>query len=410
MGYIDYTIQKITLVLDQIERLSHSEFPHSDPEQALRLLKKLFEDDLERINKALGGGDEKVKVSSCAQASLHVALYLPILGFCLRATNVRNSFELFIPLLKLCHQLLKPTTKLILSSEWNFSPFTYPLIFPELPDFVLIGLPASEAGNALVVPLAGHELGHSVWRSYGVDTRIKASLQAKVIAELKQHWADFELQYQTKPDITKIETDLFVRSIWSAALELSLRQAEELFCDSLAVRIFGESYFHAVEYLISPHFGNRRATHYPDIKTRTTAMMRAADTFGVPHIPNFSDRFTEAQPNIDPKQKLILMLSDAATIQAIADLIAVVEAIANQCTLPLPNSGSADAIYKCFKSGVPAKNLVNLADVISAGWKAYFDKDLWKSNSTALERFGPLNELIFKTVEVMEFEIRLRAP
>jgi hypothetical protein len=78
--------------------------------------------------------------------------------------------------------------------------------------------------------------------------------------------------------------------------------------------------------------------------------------------------------------------------------------------VPLPDGVASDQIYSCFKAEVPATGYPNLADVINAGWKAYFDQDLWKPNSIATDRFQPLNELILKTVEVMEFEIRMRAP
>src|ERR1700733_2146910 len=177
MDHVDYTIQKLRLVLDQIRSLSDSEFPHPDPQEALDLLRKLFDGDIDRIAKAVAGGVEATKVAACAQASSHIARFLPILGFCLRSTNVRNSFELFVPLLQLARQLLgRRDAKLILSSEWEFSPFTYPPVFSQLPNFVLIGLPASESGNALIIPLSGHELGHSVWTTYGLDAKIRPEL------------------------------------------------------------------------------------------------------------------------------------------------------------------------------------------------------------------------------------------
>lgn len=333
--------------------------------------------------------------------------FLPILGFAVRSTNIRNSFELFIPLLEISHQLLGPDTNLVLSSEWDFSPFTYPLVFAELPNFVLIGLPASESGNPLVVPLAGHELGHSVWRSYDADTRLSPVAQANVIAALEKNWATFETLYG-KMDASKIQTDMFIRSVWAAALKLSMQQIQEVLCDCVGIRIFGESYFHATEYLLSPHFGNRRALEYPDIKTRTEAMVLAAQRFRVPHPANFSDRFSEGSNNLDPKEDFILKLSDLGTQASLTDTISLVDAIANHVKLPKPDDKSIEAIYLCFKSGIPAQNLSGLADVINAGWKAYFDDSLWKAGQMARERFTPLSELILKTVEVMEFEIKMR--
>ena len=70
-------------------------------------------------------------------------------------------------LIWLCHVLdgndpANRETRLILSSEWDYSPFMYDQI-TDLPSFVFIGLPACESANPLLLPLAGHELGHSVW-------------------------------------------------------------------------------------------------------------------------------------------------------------------------------------------------------------------------------------------------------
>ncbi len=411
MDHVDYTSQKLRLVLDQIKGLSDSEFPHADPQEALTLLRKLFDNDIDRIVKAVAGGDEATKAAACAQATSDVARFLPILGFCLRSTNVRNSFELFVPLLQLARQLLdRRDTKLILSSEWDFSPFTYPLVIPELPNFVLIGLPASESGNALVIPLSGHELGHSVWRAYGMEAKFQPELQKKVIDALKRRWADFEAINQTKLDVSKVESDMFVRTNWLSALQTSARQVQEMLCDCIAVRIFGESYFHATEYLISPHFGNRRAPNYPDIGTRMRSMEAAADRFKIPHPANFAGRFSEAPCSLDNRGEFLLSLADEATKASVNDILDAAEQIATAVKLPLPDVDAANRIYACFKKGVPASKLANLADVINAGWQAYFDNDLWEPNSLALDRFGPLNELILKTVEVMEFEIRMGTP
>ena len=411
MDHVDYTNQKLRLIIDQIQSLSESEFPHPDAKEALDLLKKLFDGDIDRIVKAVAGGDEATRIAACAQASSHIARFLPILGFCLRSTNVRNSFELFVPLLQLARQLLgRRDAKLVLSSEWEFSPFTYPPVFSQLPNFVLIGLPASESGNALIIPLSGHELGHSVWTTYGLDAKIRPELQKRIIDALTKRWDDLEKINQSKLDINNIETDLFIRSNWLTALNMSLRQVQEMFCDCIAVRIFGESYFHATEYLISPHLGNRRSLNYPDIATRMKSMEAAAKRFGLPYPVDFGRRFSEASATLDSKTEFLLVLADEATKASLDDILEAVDAISKKVTLPLPDQAVAKNIYDRFKIGIPANNLTNLADVINAGWMSYFDVDLWERDSLATDRFGPLNELILKTIEVMEFEIRMKVP
>jgi hypothetical protein len=97
----DYTLQKIQLVLAQISRLLESEFPHSDSKKALELLKLVFEQDEQLIEKSIKEGDLPIKEQACGEANFHVARFLPILGFVLRSTNTRNAFEFFVPLVRL---------------------------------------------------------------------------------------------------------------------------------------------------------------------------------------------------------------------------------------------------------------------------------------------------------------------
>jgi len=75
-------------------------------------------------------------------------------------------------------------TKLIVSSEWEFSPFVYRSI-TGFPGFVLIGLPATESSNPLVIPLAGHELGHSVWERNKLAGYFNSRIRQSILKEVK---------------------------------------------------------------------------------------------------------------------------------------------------------------------------------------------------------------------------------
>ncbi len=404
----DYTLQKIHLILSQISGLSESEFPHSDSKDALMRLKLVFEGDKERIRACLGDDNPALKEQVCAEANYHIALFLRILGFVLRSTNTRNAFEFFVPLVQLSRKILdRNDTKLILSSEWDYSPFTYPPVFSELPDFVLIGLPASESDNPLIMPLYGHELGHSVWKVYDLTTRFTPIVESNVLNGIKLTWSRFERLFSTGADPATLDTDLAVRPIWSAAREWSRAQVEEIFCDAVGVRLFGESYFHAMEYLLSPNFKNRRSINYPAIRDRVDAMLRAASVFGVPAVADFNARFTEQPLRLDPKQQYLLEITDRATSDAVDDAITAVRAIAERAGILSPVSEEVSRIRGCFQAGIPAHRLENLADIINAGWQEYIaGKDC---HVAAEERFARLADLILKTIEVMEFEIRTGA-
>ena len=119
------------------------------------LLESLSDDD-----------DPNAVKTACNESLKQLFRILPLLGFIVRSTSVRNSFEVFWPLLRLARQVLQTDAKLILSSEWLYSPFYRPSA--DLSDYVLLGFPASESSNPLLVPLAGHELGHTNGGSDGL--------------------------------------------------------------------------------------------------------------------------------------------------------------------------------------------------------------------------------------------------
>lgn len=164
MASIDHACRRITAAIDEIERLRESDFPYPHAREALVELDRMFRAQLDVLRRIPEGAAVHVTNNACSASLYQLFVYVPILGFILRSTNVRNAFEAYSPLLRLARSLLGRDTKLILSSEWDYSPFVY-MPMTDLPGFVLIGLPAPESANPLLVPLAGHELGHWLWQA-----------------------------------------------------------------------------------------------------------------------------------------------------------------------------------------------------------------------------------------------------
>jgi hypothetical protein len=231
------------------------------------------------------GTDPAVRQQTCAHCNVQVARYQAVLGFILRATNVRNAFEIYDPLLSLFRKVYGPQDKLILSSEWSFSPFTYPAVFKDLPDLMFIGLPACEADNALIVPLTGHELGHSLWRMppaalIAVFTGLQQLLQNQLVTAFAGDWPNFQKVFKVTYDQGELLQNLFLRSIWYESFKLASRQAEELFCDLLGLRLFGEGFLYSFIYVISPHLGDR-VPHYPPLAARVSMLIKGCSAFGI---------------------------------------------------------------------------------------------------------------------------------
>ena len=206
MTFLEYTKKRVCAFLDEARQVAESEFPYRGSEQALQKLSQFFTAQFAAINQFDAQSDPAVVKQTCSLALEHLFTYLPLLGFILRSTHVRNAFEVFRPLLRLANEVLEPgvakaqrQTQLILSSEWDYSPFVYSEV-PELPGFVLIGIPSPESANPLLVPLAGHELGHSVWAkdNSAIQTKWEPLTRQAVLVAITNRWADFT---QTFPNL-----------------------------------------------------------------------------------------------------------------------------------------------------------------------------------------------------------------
>ncbi len=149
MDFIDYAKQRYEAAISEINRIKNSEFPYDQIREALATLEELFKRQIESLQKLRPSSSPDIAKNSCGQTLACLFNYTPFLGFILRATNVRNAFEVYSPALRLAKQLLGPNTKLLLSSEWDYSPFV--MTTHDLPDFVLIGVPAFESSNPLII-------------------------------------------------------------------------------------------------------------------------------------------------------------------------------------------------------------------------------------------------------------------
>src|SRR6185503_19438960 len=118
-------------MLGEIERLKEVEFPYSDSHDAVLTLERIFRQKIRILEQFDATAQEDAVARECAQSVGALFQYLPALGLILRSTNVRNAFEAYKPLRRLARQLLEPDvtekdrqTKLLLSSEWSFTPYT----------------------------------------------------------------------------------------------------------------------------------------------------------------------------------------------------------------------------------------------------------------------------------------------
>ena len=405
MGISHQANQRLSAAIKEIERLKQSEFPYAHPREALELLEKRFRGHQSLIEKS----PPLLLATACKNSLRDLFLYLPFLGFLLRSTNVRNSFEAYDPLLGLARTLLGEDTKLIISSEWEFSPYTYKPI-PGLKDFVLIGLPATESSNPMLLPSAGHELGHSVWDSKGFSSVLEDKIKRAVLEEVRERrWNEYEGIYpHTKKDELN---DLFAKHTWAPAVDWALLQSEEMFCDFFGLRLFAESYLHAFAYLVSPGRSGTRSLRYPNTQKRVRHFLAAANALGVVAPAGYVDQFEdEAEPN-DPRLMFLVSVADTVSGNLLQELIALVEQVSTEIVLPTRSSSNVAKISQLFQSQVvPAKEAYPLTDLLNACWVSALQEDLWKDRQQILpeDRERILKDLVLKSIEVAEINEKWR--
>jgi hypothetical protein len=404
LNLIRYTRQKIRYASKELQKLRTSDFATDDPIVALELIDAdVFQKDLLRLASLKEEDALDVKVEYCLRANRNVARYERLLGFLIRSSNVRNPFAIFDPLLRLARSLLDHEAKLVLSSEWQFSPFTYPASFRELPNHVFIGLPATEASNSLILPLAGHELGHSVWRhkDKGIGPRCGAVIESMVRSKLQNRWSEFAaatgLGAHTLSLLGRIRL----------CEEFAKRQTEEVFCDILGVALFGMSYLHAFEYLVAPNIRQRRAPDYPALDQRVDYMSTAAQHFGASVPAEYGNTFKEDTGRRVEAERISQEIADDVVRDLASELIWEVDERCREAKNPLPSDSGRDKSLEEFRSLVPSADAMCIGDIVNAGWSLYFDEVFWESQAMNEDsRLDVLNDLVFKTLEVMEYETR----
>lgn len=410
MDFVDYSKQRYNAVLSEIERLKNLEFPYDQIRDALGTLEQFFLRQQASLNKIKPPTSVAIAQNACGQSLGHLFNYTPFLGFILRSTNVRNAFEIYSPLLRMAKQLLGPDTKLLLSSEWDYSP--YVLTTPDLPEFVLIGVPAFESSNPLIMALSGHELGHNAWSRNSVIRKFGGDIESEVLNSLQgKFWPDFQ-SFQPSAKKSDLTTDMFVRPAWLPALAYSQRQLEEIFCDAMGLRLFGEAFLHAFAYLLSPSVQGERFPYYPAVPRRAHYLAAQAGRLGVDCPADYVSMFMDPMDITSPTNRLLCEVADDATERLWENVSQEAVSIADAKNLPRRDSIKVGEIVSDFERVVPTNSSHTLTDVINAGWICAKRDDLWKSvpQINKCGHANVLSELVLKSLEIGEFYDRIGGP
>ena len=397
---------RVDAVLAAIDTASGIDFPYKDSLDALNIVAAEFRDIRQTLvdstNPAIAPAALK---GYCARALDAIFGNLPLVGFLARSANANGAPEFHGPMRRLTAKAIGKDAKLVISSEWDFSPFT--LLYPHnaLSEFVLVGLPMSESGNALVAPLAGHELGHNIWRHHRVLQRVVPLAQEKLRACISGRWADFKKETGfTDP---KQLDDLIGQTLLADPFRRAVAQSEELFCDLVGLRVFGEGYLYAFEYLLAPGVSGDRSTDYPRLQDRVKVLQSSATAWEVSSPAAFAESF-DAQ---DLGGLFLQSFADETALALVPDLMKCAAELTTSLELVKHTDQDMEKLASRFKALVPATGAKHLGWLINAGWRVYFSEVAGPSPSNSAlsklkdeDRSRVLNELLLKSFEVFEIE------
>lgn len=233
-------------------------------------------------------------------------------------------------------------------------------------------------------------------------------LQTEITLAFEANWSEFQKVFNA-PNHSKsaLLTDLFLIQIWNQSYRLALRQCEELFCDLLGLKIFGEGFAYSFMYLLSPSFGER-ASNYPSLAARVKAMELGAAAFTIDLPADIKSLFKEPTKHMSDHESFILRMADGASDAMIAAIVSAVDKHVTDSKLPLPSNDERDRILLHFSALCPPSGIKTMADVINAGWKLRLNWTPWDAFGFDEDvRHDILNELVFKTMEVLEFEAKV---
>ena len=383
---------KIEQFLQHLDKIAESGFPHDDGKTALADIRAVFVGLTQKQKGIPEGADPLITDQFFREVRDLVEIYTRVLGIILRSTNLRNNFEVYFPLKNLAKQFLGNGVRLLISSEWDFIPFTYPMNIEDVPNLILVGSPATEAQNLLVTPLAGHEIGHSVWAQEGVRDRLDERFKEVVEAYFKR---------QPKKLVRAIKAvpDLFQELYQEQVEDRLVRKAEEAFCDLVGLRLFGAAYMYAFEYYMAP--GRAKVSpDYPSDSVRIEILRKCAKAYGVAVPADLFEGWKE--PGLQQGANALYDIADDVLLECIDDLSEIVVELFDKANVGQPRQEKIQIVEKSFKRYEPFGGEAWFSEIVNALWICAAEMRL--RDDVGAQKMLSLTEIALKSVEVSELQ------
>jgi hypothetical protein len=391
---------KLDRLAQQIKIIRATDFSYTDCLDALNQLQELCETQRAGL-RGMDARESIVKNEVVHELNFNVLHITRVLGIIIQSSSTRNAFEFFDPFSVICKKAIDKDCKLIISSEWDYMPFTFAQNMIGLPNFVIIGLPASESDNVLVFPVAGHELGHSVWQKLELTKKFQLILHRRISDNFELNKEKLAKEF---PGIktNDLGYDVEAQIQLGYCVTNALGCAEEIFCDFIALLIFGESYLRAFEYLVAPTITGERSEKYPENRNRAIILARYAKKLEIDD-PYYYENFKIDSVNPDVGKKFLMQMTDLGVEETLDELFAAAQIHLTECGIAFPKTIEVTGVRKWFDRGMPCPRSTSLGVLITAAWSCF------KSNSSELhpalgrENQQLVNDLTLKSAEISEY-------
>jgi hypothetical protein len=192
----------------------------------------------------------------------------------------------------------------------------------------------------------------------------------------------------------------------AAASELALFQIEEVFCDLFAYGVFGESFLKSYSYILAP--ANKVVqTRYPTHKERIDIINLIARKEGTVLLDAESLQLPAQETRGNDREKFLRASARSVLDKIIDDVWAVTLEVFTKSKVDRTNGVRAAQHLKEFKFSIPAYQPKCIGDILNAAWTMYEEIcNSNENNENKNTRIDTLNEIVFKSLEIYEFDRR----
>jgi hypothetical protein len=385
---------------EQLDIISKSEFSRISTRSAIQCIKEEIYNLRNRLSEVANITDEIFLIQHTVTINQKIYNFTNSLGVLLRSTNLRNCFEAYFAFDEMVYLLTGQKDILIISSEWDATPFFIPHPPDAVSKFVFIGMPAFASRNSLLLPLAAHELGHAIWRLESIDGPLVTTAEQHLHNYINSNHDIFLRDFQLT-DSLFLPTEK--EEIISRCLTLVESQCQELFCDLFGASLFKESFAYAFDHFLFPGFG-RREYSYPSFSKRLRSIK---DIF----FKAISDRRSELlnetvadELNSEGRRAPLVILADYITDQLRPSLVEKARQIAEKIDYASRAGEKSEEIAKNLRNHIPPNNPCSPVDILNGAWKVWFEEvDRVSSISEREKLTRMMNNLCLKSLEVYEY-------